>query len=54
MDFFERNITYCDMRASADANDLKGWLAIIRVVPSNFQAENALLNNWIALCRMDS
>ena len=27
---------------------------LISVVPSNFQAENASLNNWIALCRMDS
>jgi hypothetical protein len=52
--FFERNIICCDMRASVDANDLKSWLAIIRAVPSNFQAENASLNNWIALCRMDS
>ena len=42
------------MRASVDANDLKGWLAIISAVPSNFQAENVSLNNWIALCRMDS
>ena len=40
------------MRASVDANDLKSWLAIICAVPSNFQAENASLNNWIALCRM--
>ena len=52
--FFERNIICCDMRASVDANDLKSWLTIIRAVPSNFQAENASLNNWIALCRMDS
>ena len=51
---FERNIICCDMRASVDANDLKSWLAIISAVPSNFQAENASLNNWIALCRMDS
>ena len=42
------------MRASADANDLKSWLAIISAVPSDFQAENALLNNWTALFRMDS
>ena len=35
-------------------DDLKSWLAIISAVPSNFQAENASLNNWIALCRMDS
>ena len=27
---------------------------LISAVPSNFQAENASLNNWIALCRMDS
>lgn len=54
MDFFERNIICCDMRASVDANDLKSWLAIIRAALSNFQAENASLNNWIALCRMDS
>ena len=26
----------------------------ISAVPSNFQAENASLNNWTALCRMDS
>ena len=29
------------MRASADANDLKGWLAIIRAVSSDFQADIA-------------
>ena len=52
--FFGRNIICCDMRASVDANALKSWLAIIRAVPSNFQAENASLNNWIALRRMDS
>ena len=52
--FFGRNIICCDMRVSVDANALKSWLAIIRAVPSNFQAENASLNNWIALCRMDS
>ena len=51
MDFFERNIICCDMRVSVDANDLKSWLAIIRVIPSNYQAENASLNNWIAACR---
>ncbi len=51
---FERNIICCDMRASVDAVALKSWLAIISAVPSNFQAENASLNNWIALCRMDS
>ena len=54
MGFFERNIICCDMQASVDANDLKSRLVIIRAVPSNFQAENASLNNWIALCRMDS
>ena len=27
---------------------------LISDVPSNFQAENASLNNWIALCRIDS
>ena len=27
---------------------------LISAVPSNFQAENASLNNWIAICRMDS
>jgi len=37
--FFGRNILCCDMRASVDANALKSWLAIIRAVPSNFQAE---------------
>ena len=52
--FFGRNSICCDMRASVDVNALKSWLAIIRAVPSNFQAENASLNNWIALCRMDS
>ena len=54
VDFFGRKSICCDMRASVDANALKSWLAIIRAVPSNFQAENASLNNWIALCRMDS
>ena len=51
---FGRNIICCDMRASVDANALKSWIAIIIAVLSNFQAENASLNNWIALCRMDS
>ena len=52
--FFGRNSICCDMRASVGVNALKSWLAIISAVPSNFQAENASLNNWIALCRMDS
>ena len=47
----EDNRSWC---SSSNANDLKSWLAIIRAVPSNFQAENASLNNWTALCRMDS
>ena len=51
--FFGRNIICCDMRASGDANALKSWLAIIRAVLSNFQAENASLNNWIELCRTE-
>ena len=43
-----------DKEIKQHVDDLKSWLAIISAVPSNFQAENASLNNWIALCRMDS
>jgi len=49
LDFFVCGLTSFDF--DHNANDLKSWLAIIRAVPSNYQAENASLNNWIAACR---